>query len=194
MARLRLPDGETVVLRPLRPGDREGFLAAFERLSDRSRYLRFHKLDPRLRARDVAWLTEVDQIDHVALVVLAPRAGGVALGRFVRETVDPTRADLALTVLDAWHRRGIGSLMLAGLMRRAREVGVATLSASVLDENRPAMGLMGALAFRRTREGSAWVFDLPSDPAALPPGRVTDRIVALDRELERLGAVLGPAG
>jgi len=185
MARLRLPGGEAVVLRPLRPGDREAFLAAFERLSDRSRYLRFHKLDPRLRARDIAWLTEVDQHDHVALVVLAEGAGGIALGRFVREATGSTRADLALTVLDAWHRRGVGTLMLAGLMRRAREVGVLCLSASVLDENRPAMTLLGTLAPRRRREGSAWIFDLPTDPAALPPCRATDALHALDRELAR---------
>ena len=49
MARFRLRDGDTVVLRALRPSDRPVFLDAFRSLSDRSRYLRFHKLDPRLR-------------------------------------------------------------------------------------------------------------------------------------------------
>ena len=182
MARFRLDDGTPVVLRALRPADRPAFLAALRSLSDRSRYLRFHKLDPRLRERDVAYLTQVDQVDHVALAVFGP-AGGIALGRFVRFVEEPGLADLALTVVDGWQRRGVAKLLLAALMRRACEVGIAAFSASVLDENRPAQAMIAALASEGRREGAAWLYRLPTDPALLPPGPLAGDLRARDGEL-----------
>lgn len=179
MARFLLADGTPVNLRALIPADREVFLAAFRDLSDRSRYLRFHKLDPRLRERDIAYLTQVDQTDHVALAVFGP-GGGIALGRFVRLREEPACADLALTVLDAWQRRGVATLLLAALMRRAREVGIAVFQASVLDENRPARTMIAALAPPDHREGAAWVYRLPADPDRLPESPLASRLRAWD--------------
>ncbi len=182
MARYRLPDGTSVILRALRPSDREVFLAAFRNLSDRSRYLRFHKLDPRLRERDVAYLTDVDQTDHVALAVFGPQ-GGIALGRFVRLVEEPACADLALTVLDAWQRRGVATLLLAALMHRAREVGIASFQASVLDENRPARTMIEALARPDHREGAAWLYRVPTDPVLLPACSLSERVRGWDAVL-----------
>lgn len=187
-----LRDGKPVVLRPLRPTDREIFLAAFRSLSDRSRWLRFHKLDPRLRESDIAYLTQVDQVDHVALAVLTP-AGGIALGRFVRLTGEHDCADMALTVLDAWQRRGVATLLLAALMRRARELGIATFTASVLDRNIAAMTLLDGLMAQRRREGSAWVFRLPTAPERLARSPLAEILVARDSEMARRNVVLGPA-
>jgi len=182
MARFRLDDGSSVILRALRPADREVFLSAFRNLSDRSRYLRFHKLDPRLRERDIAYLTQVDQVDHVALAVFAPE-GGIALGRFVRHHEEPATADLALTVLDGWQRRGVAKLLLAALMARARAVGITAFTASVLDENRPPRALIAAIAASLHREGSSWLYRLPTDPARLPPGPLASDLARRDREL-----------
>lgn len=184
MARHLLPDGTPVILRPLRPADRAVFLDAFRSLSDRSRYLRFHKLDPRLREADIAYLTEVDQVDHVALAVFSV-SGGIALGRFVRFGDEPDCADLALTVLDAWQRRGVATLLLAALMRRAREVGIAAFTASVLDENRPARAMLEALARLLRREGSSWLYRLTTDPAGLPNTPLAGRLRASDAAMAR---------
>lgn len=184
MARFLLADGTPVNLRALRPADREVFLAAFRNLSDRTRYLRFHKLDPRLRERDIAYLTEVDQTDHVALAVFGPE-GGIALGRFVRLPAETACADLALTVLDAWQRRGVATLLLAALMHRAREVGIAMFQASVLDENRPARTMIAALTPPDHREGAAWVYRLPTDPTRLPESPLTSRLRAWDTAFSR---------
>ncbi|MDA0952125.1 MAG: GNAT family N-acetyltransferase [Proteobacteria bacterium] len=184
MARFLLDDGTGVILRPLRPSDREAFLGAFRKLSDRSCYLRFHKLDPRLRERDIAYLTTVDQVDHVALAVFAP-SGGIALGRFVRLPEEPATADLTLTVVDGWQRRGIAKLLLAALMARARNVAITSFTASVLDENRPARTMMAAIAAPLRREGSSWLYRLPTDPALLHPGPVADALARRDAELAR---------
>ncbi len=184
MARFRLSDGTPVILRALRPADREVFLAAFSNLSDRSRYLRFHKLDPRLRERDIAYLTEVDQNNHVALAVFGPQ-GGIALGRFVRLVDEPDHADLALTVLDAWQRRGVATLLLAALMHRARAIGLTSFQASVLDENRPARAMISALVPPDHREGAAWLYRLPTDPDLLPDNRLVARLRAWHSDITR---------
>lgn len=178
------------MLRRLMPRDRTAFLAAFGGLSQRSLFLRFHKLHPALRERDIAYLTEVDQQDHVALAVFAP-GEGIAVGRFVRLD-DPDRADMALTVVDAWQRRGVATLLMAALMHRARELGIARFEASVLDENRPAMALIGSLALERRREGASWLFTLPTDPADLPPGPLARRLGDYDRAFMQRRIRLGP--
>ncbi len=51
---ISLADGTTLPVRPLEPADRGALAAAFERLSDRSRYQRFLGLKP--TARSSVWL------------------------------------------------------------------------------------------------------------------------------------------
>ncbi|MGH2763303.1 MAG: GNAT family N-acetyltransferase, partial [Thermoleophilaceae bacterium] len=55
------------------------------------------------------------------------------------------RAELAVAVVDAWHRRGVGTALLQRLAERAREEGIRRLSAEILTENRPMLDLTRAL-------------------------------------------------
>jgi hypothetical protein len=62
----------SVAVRPIEPGDKAGLAAAFERLSDESRYRRFLSPHGRLSQAELRYLTEVDHHDHEALVALDP--------------------------------------------------------------------------------------------------------------------------
>lgn len=70
------------------------------------------------------------------------RNDGVA--RFVRDRQVPTTADLAVTVADHWHRRGLGGALLARLGRRASAVGIHRFTADMLAENRAVPALVRA--------------------------------------------------
>ena len=59
----------------------------------------------------------------------------MAVGRFVRDPADPSRAEVALTVTDDWQHRGLGKLLLARLADRAREVGISRFTALVALDN-----------------------------------------------------------
>jgi hypothetical protein len=70
-----LRDGSSVVVRPVRPEDRELLLAGFERLGPESRYQRF--LAPLAELTDdiVTYLTDVDHHDHEALAAIDAATG-----------------------------------------------------------------------------------------------------------------------
>lgn len=53
-------------------------------------------------------------------------------------------ADLAILVLDAWQRRGVGRALIGALARGAAAAGVRALHADVDPANRAARGLLGS--------------------------------------------------
>jgi len=143
-----LPDGAPVLLRPVVPGDRERLRAGFERLSEKTKFQRFFRGIRRLSDEDLDYLTRVDQVHHVAWAVIdpsSPSQAGLALGRFVRDRENPEVAEVAFVVIDAWHHRGIGKVLLAVLLARAAELGVRMLRAVVRPDNDPMLVWMRSL-------------------------------------------------
>jgi GNAT superfamily N-acetyltransferase len=148
---LRLRDGTVVTLRPLVAGDRALVADVFERLSARSRYLRFFTPVPRLPKRTLDALMDVDGVDHVALIALH-EGRGVGVVRAVRDRDDRTLAHLALTVVDAFQGRGLGRALLAAIRDAAAARGVRSLALDIHPENdvmqRLVRSLGVSLAFR----------------------------------------------
>jgi acetyltransferase len=133
-----LPGGHPVLVRPVLYTDRHQLAQGFERLSDVSRRMRFFNPPEHLSARFLEYLTVLDYDRHYALAAFVadePGAPGVGVARWIRLAEDPDKAEVAVTVLDAYQRRGIGSLLLVLLAARAADKGVKTLVAGVLWEN-----------------------------------------------------------
>ena len=123
-----------MIIRPLEPGDRQLLIDGFERLSPESRYRRFFAEIPRLTERQLDYLTDVDQHDHVALIAVDETTGeGIGVARFVR--IGPGVAEPAIVVVDDWQGRGVGSALLDRLVERAHDVGVTRFVAPVLAQN-----------------------------------------------------------
>jgi RimJ/RimL family protein N-acetyltransferase len=164
-----LRDGTAVSVRPLRPSDRDLVAAGFESLSDESRYLRFMTPTSRLTPRQLDYFTEVDQIDHFAWGVLGPlpEERPVATGRYVRLNQSPGIAELAVTVVDEFQGRGIGSLMVLATALAGERNGVVLLRAHLLAENRRMLALLKRLGGAVTEvDGPTLVVDLATGPAA----------------------------
>lgn len=130
-----LRDGTTIAVRALVPEDRELIVAAFERLSPRSRFLRFFSPLPRLTAEMLDRLMDVDHMRHVALVAIYDDAC-VGVVRYVVDERDPTMADFAITVIDAHQGRGLGRALTAAIARVAFARGLRGLTLDVHPENR----------------------------------------------------------
>lgn len=138
-----LRDGTEVVISRLTPADAPLVADAFARLSEESRRLRFLGPKPSLSPAELRYLTEVDGHRHEALGAMDPATGQViAIGRFVRIPGRPESAEVAITVADAWQRRGLGRLLLERLADRAREEGIASFTALVAHDNRSMQGLL----------------------------------------------------
>ena len=130
----RSVDVETdLSLRAIRRSDTGALRAAFEILSERSRYARFRGLP---QMGDAQWeqFCDVDGIDHVALVVVTARGAIVGVGRFIRLTRHE-HAEVALTVADAYQRRGLGRSLVRALLPLARARSIATLVAYAASDN-----------------------------------------------------------
>src|SRR5688572_8938399 len=144
MQRMSLSDGTRVVIRPIRPDDKPLLAAGHARLSLETVYRRYLGPKPRLSSSDLAYLTEVDGRDHVALVALL--ADGppaiIAVGRFVREREDPERAEFAIVVGDDYQRRGLGTELAVMLTGIARSRGVKRMHAFTLADNVAAQRLI----------------------------------------------------
>jgi GNAT superfamily N-acetyltransferase len=145
-AEIELRDGSRVRVRQGRPADRELLLRGFERLSDESRYRRFLAPMPELSDGMVRYLTNIDHHDHEAIIALHGDTGeGIGVARYVRSTARPDVAEVAVTVIDDWQGRGLGTLLLELLSARAREEGINTFTALMLATNEEMMDMLRRL-------------------------------------------------
>src|SRR6516225_5527862 len=131
-----LRDGSKVLIRQIQSTDAPLLADGFARLSDKSRRMRFLARKDQLSAAELRYLTDVDHHDHEALGAL-DRAGGrgVGVARYIRDAGDPHAAEIAVTIVDDWQGRGLGTELLTRLSARARCEGIHRFTALVADDN-----------------------------------------------------------
>ena len=150
---VRLPDGSEVAVRPVVPQDKALLVAAWEGFGEESRYRRFLMPKQRLSASELAYLTEVDHVDHEALCAIDPAGGaGIGVARYLRNPGRPDTAEAAVAVVDAWQGRGLGGVLLRRLCARAKANGIGAFTASLLTDNRSMMRLFERLGRVKVRE------------------------------------------
>jgi RimJ/RimL family protein N-acetyltransferase len=131
-----LRDGSKVWIRQVRSDDAPLLADGFARLSPRSRQLRFLTAKKQLSSAELRYLTEVDHHDHEALVALNRADGrGVGIARYIRHADDRHAAEIAVTVVDDWHGRGLGTELVTRLSGRARCAGIHRFTALVAEDN-----------------------------------------------------------
>ena len=143
-----LPGGTPILVRKIRPDDKDLLERGLTELSDRSVQRRFLSPKRRFTRADLRYLTEVDQHDHVALVAESPTQAVrslIGVARFVRLAEDPTTAEAAIVVGDLWQGMGIGSMLARELSARARGLGIRRFTATIASDNVPAQRLLHKL-------------------------------------------------
>ncbi|MFL5862150.1 MAG: GNAT family N-acetyltransferase [Solirubrobacteraceae bacterium] len=172
-----LPDGRVIVIRPIRPEDRERLRASHAQLSPLTRYRRFMSPKPYLSIADATYLAEIDGRNHYALVAtFAPGEGEesiIGVARFVRALDDPRAAEFAIVVGDDWQGQGIGRELLGRLADAAVTLGVDRFQATMLAENLAIQRLSEQLAagpMHRVRAGATLEveFALPTRVSDVP--------------------------
>lgn len=139
-------DKSDVLIRPIEASDRFLLADGFARLSTRSRQLRFLGARRALSPAELDHLTKVDHRDREALVALSRADGqGIGVARYSRSANDPGTAEIAVTVVDAWHRQGVGKELSTRLITRAKEEGIHRLTALITNDNRASIGLLHSL-------------------------------------------------
>jgi RimJ/RimL family protein N-acetyltransferase len=149
---LRLIDGTEVTIREIRADDKELLAAGHARLSERSRLGRFLASKPRLTSSDLRYLTEVDGVNHFAVVAIVG-SEIAAVARWVRLIDDPQEAEAAVVVGDPLQGKGLGKILARELADAARARGIRRIRASIMSDNPPAMALMRVIGERLTDGG-----------------------------------------
>jgi RimJ/RimL family protein N-acetyltransferase len=152
---LTLPDGTTLVVRPLEARDRDALEAAIMRLSDTSRLLRFAAPKPRMTKADMDLLLDVDHHAREALLAVDPDTGdGIAVARYAAVRDMPGVAELAVTVADEWQGRGLGGALTRLVIDRARDEGFARMHALTMGENLRAQRMLRGRGFTHVKTSS----------------------------------------
>jgi len=140
-------------IRAIEPYDVERLSSLFWRLSPQSRYFRF--LSPVQNPGETC-LHHPAEVDHRSRDALVATVNDEVVGvaRYDRDSTDPSRAEVAVVVEDAWHRRGVATKLLRALAGVATQRGVEQFTAIVSADNRPVTTLVRSFPVRAT-----WAWD-----------------------------------
>ncbi len=130
-------DGREILIRALRPEDKDMLGEHFARLSPLSRYLRFFGARNSLTAQELASLTDLDFGARAGLVAIEQSAGSeriVAVAHYICAG-KPSCAEFACDVADEYQGRGLATILLEHLARIARSNGITEFQADVLGSN-----------------------------------------------------------
>ena len=155
-----LRDGTPLHLRPIRPEDGPELLRLYDKLSNTSLYNRFFVVP----AKDVSKAEYLAHVDYENQFALVAELGGevVAVARYHRDTARPDHAEVAFTVADALHGKGIGTLLFQRLAGIARARRVAVFDAEVLNDNAGMIRVFekSGLPMSRTTDGGLLRFEI----------------------------------
>lgn len=159
-------------VRALEPADIDQLALLFDRLSLKSRYLRFMAPIPSVSPSVLRHLAAIDHLRHEAVGAFD---GDELVGsaHYFRSTEHPDAAEIAIEVADTYQQRGLGACLLRVLSDLARERGITEFTATALRENNAVRALLrGAgwpIATRLAGPESSMVITLPPPRRATPP-------------------------
>ena len=141
-----LGDGTPALIWPQLPTDAGTLRDVFRRLSPESRRHRFLQALDELDDPMIRRLVDgVDGVHHIALLLIVLPPGGreepAGVARILQDPDDPAIADIAVTVVDDWQRRGAGTALVKALMER-RPAAVTQLRTVIDADNRASLALL----------------------------------------------------
>ncbi|MFV1362071.1 GNAT family N-acetyltransferase [Mycolicibacterium elephantis] len=149
---VRLRDGTELDLRPVLPGDNERTSRGPVEFSSETLYRRFQSVTAPSESL-MRYLFEVDYVHHFVWVMTdGPDGPVVADGRFVLDANDPTVAEVAFIVADAYQNKGVGTLLMGAVSIAAEYHGVQRFTARVLSDNLAMRAILDHAGARWHRE------------------------------------------
>ena len=150
--------GETVTIRPIRLTDVAMESDFVHRLSSETKQFRFLAAVKELPAEELVRLCDVDKKHSMAFVATVRENGReveIGVSRYAPNSHSDVR-EVAVTVADEWHHRGLGASLMNQLIQTARMQGIKQLYSVNLSND----AAMSALA---TELGMSSIPD-PGDP------------------------------
>ncbi len=193
-----LTDGTTIEIRPARLDDFDTVRDMHVKMSPDNLYLRFFSLSPVVAEREARRICREAGPDHGAL--LAVQDGElVGCGTYEQSGAGSESAEVAFTVADDMHHRGVGMLLLEHLVSLARGRGFRAFTAETLSENAAMLRVFADAGLQAQRSLADGVYDLtfplPADEADVALGTYRDTVSERERsaDVASMRHVLVPA-
>ena len=193
-----LSDGATIEIRAARPGDFDAVRDLHAKMSPDNLYLRFFSMSPLVAEQEARRICREPAPDHAAL--LAVLDGEVAAcGTYEQAGAGSRSAEVAFTVADDLHHRGIGMLLLEHLISLARGRGFRAFTAETLSENAAMLRVFADAGLQPQRSLVDGVYDLrfplPAGEADAALGTYRDTVAVRERsaDVASMRPVLIPA-
>lgn len=134
-----LRDGSIAEIRPIGPADKGLLLEGLQQMSPKSKFARFGSGIASLSAAELRYLTDVNQVSHVAWgAVIDDEPAGV--GRYILDGA--AEAEIAITVVDRFQRRGLGRALFDALAASARAAGIESFHFAIEPWNRSVLRML----------------------------------------------------
>ena len=136
-SRLLLKNGEVVLVRPVVPSDAPLLVDMFNKMTPRSRYLRFMTNIPELPENLLHQFTYLDYHASFAIACLVESEGQSEIIAVARYSHDPAEqiADLGVAVRDDWQHLGIGKSLLSKIIMIGKEHGISRFGSMMDPQN-----------------------------------------------------------
>src|SRR5580704_244703 len=193
-----LSDGTTIEIRAARPDDFDAVRDMHAKMSPDNLYLRFFSMSPLAAEQEARRICREPAPDHAALLAVLD-SEVVGCGTYERAGAGSGSAEVAFTVADDMHHRGIGMLLLEHLVSLARGRGFRAFTAETLSENAAMLRVFADAGLQAQRSLVDGVYDLtfplPADEADAALGTYRDTVAVRERsaDVASLRPVLLPA-
>jgi acyl-CoA synthetase (NDP forming)/GNAT superfamily N-acetyltransferase len=181
-----LTDGTTVEIQPARADDFDAVRDMHAKMSPENLYLRFFSMSQVAAEREAQRLCREPAPGRAAL--LAVLDGRVIGCGSYEVTGDSQSAEVALSVADDMHNRGVGTLLLEHLISLARSRGVRTFVAETLTENALMLQVFANAGLRAHRTLEDGVYDLrfplPAGDGDTDSGTYLDAVAERERSAD----------
>lgn len=141
--------GANVTIRPIRPEDAKMEKDFVSRLSEKTKYFRYHQALQELTPEMLVRFTQIDYDKEMAFVAVSDdptMPDELGVGRY-SVNPDGTSVEFAIVVADDCQRLGIGSKLMRTLMQTAKNKGMLFFEAEVLKDNEPTLEMVKKLGF-----------------------------------------------
>lgn len=114
-------------IRQIKPEDKELLKTGLETLSSESIRQRFFASKKEFTPNELKFLTEVDQTNHLALVIIHHYGGKLSpagVVRAIKNKERPTFAEIGVTIIDNYQGKGLGIKLLDEIAKQALKVEI----------------------------------------------------------------------
>ena len=144
-----LRNGQEVLLRPIKPEDEPLWLEMFQSFSEESIRYRFFQVIKDTPHEVRVRYCNIDYDREIAIVAELTEEGRRRILGVARLSIEPDgkNGELAFIVSDKWQGLGLGTKMVDYVLEIAKEMGVETVYAIMLPDNKRALSLTQKMGF-----------------------------------------------